>query len=135
GMRLWGTEAVGIASEPGMRGVAVQRENTIQTVLFLCSGNYYRSRFAEVYFNWLAGQNALLWRADSRGLALDPANQGPISSHARRGLDVLGVPLPEPQRFPIDAIESDLAAAQLIVALKEAEHRPLIGSRFPAWVD
>ncbi|MSR59513.1 MAG: low molecular weight phosphatase family protein, partial [Planctomycetaceae bacterium] len=51
------------------------------TVLFLCTGNYYRSRFAEVYFNWLAAQRGSVWRADSFGLALDPNNPGPLSGH------------------------------------------------------
>lgn len=110
-------------------------ENANRTVLFLCSGNYYRSRFAEVYFNWLAPQHGISWRADSRGLALDPANEGAISIHARRGLELLGVPLPEPLRDPRDAAESDFAAARLIVALKEAEHRPLMQSRFPTWAE
>jgi protein-tyrosine phosphatase len=59
----------------------LEHEN-MPTVLFLCSGNYYRSRFAEVYFNRLAEQQPSAWRADSRGLALDPANPGPISRHA-----------------------------------------------------
>ena len=27
---------------------------TMKTVLFLCTGNYYRSRFAEIFFNWHA---------------------------------------------------------------------------------
>ena len=105
------------------------------TVLFLCTGNYYRSRFAEVYFNWLSRREKLAWQADSRGLALEPANPGPISSHTRVYLKELGIPLPEPLRHPIDAAETDFRAAKLIVALKEAEHRPLMQSRFPNWVE
>jgi len=31
----------------------------MKTALFLCSGNYYRSRYAEFYFNWLAPQHSL----------------------------------------------------------------------------
>src|SRR6266446_4485609 len=58
---------------------AVIQEKTVHTVLFLCTGNFYRSRFAEIYFNWLAPREKLLWRADSRGLALDPTNFGPLS--------------------------------------------------------
>lgn len=45
------------------------------------------------------------------------------------------IPLPEPLRHPIDAAVSDFEAAKLIVALKEAEHRRLMESRFPAWAD
>jgi hypothetical protein len=40
-----------------------------KTVLFLCTGNYYRSRFAEALFNSVAGKMGLPWRASSRGLA------------------------------------------------------------------
>src|SRR5437773_6554198 len=97
-----------------------------QTVLFLCTGNFYRSRFAEVYFNWLAGREKISWQADSRGLALDPNNIGPISTHTRTYLDRLGIPLPAPLRLPLDVTVPDFEAAQLIVALKEAEHRPLM---------
>src|SRR5260221_14621403 len=42
-----------------------------KTALFLCTGNYYRSRFAEVLFNSVAGKMGLPWRASSRGLALE----------------------------------------------------------------
>ena len=39
-------------------------------VLFVCTGNYYRSRFAEAVFNHLAAARGLPWRAVSRGLAV-----------------------------------------------------------------
>ena len=110
-------------------------EKKIETVLFLCTGNFYRSRFAEIYFNWLAPRENLPWRAESRGLALDPTNYGPLSIHTRRELQALGIPLPDPLRDPRDAALADFEAARLIVALKEAEHRRLMQARFPAWVE
>ena len=61
----------------------------MHVVLFLCTGNYYRSRFAEMLFNWLAPQRQLSWRADSRGLDPDPLNYGPISRHTREALQQL----------------------------------------------
>jgi protein-tyrosine phosphatase len=105
------------------------------TVLFLCSGNYYRSRFAEVLFNHLAARDGLPWRADSRALRLSAGNVGPISPHALDGLWRRGIPLAEPRRFPIALTEADLAAAGHCVAVKQAEHRPLVESKFPAWLD
>ena len=39
-------------------------------ILFVCSGNYYRSRFAEAVFNHEATRRNLPWRAFSRGLAI-----------------------------------------------------------------
>ena len=40
-------------------------------LLFVCTGNYYRSRTAEELFNFLATHRTLSWRADSRGLRED----------------------------------------------------------------
>ena len=94
------------------------------TVLFLCSGNYYRSRFAEGLFNWLAPRQGLPWRAESRGFRLHPANIGPISYHAVEGLLGRGIATPEPHRYPLVVEEHDFHAFDLVVAVKEAEHRP-----------
>jgi protein-tyrosine phosphatase len=55
-------------------------------VLFLCSGNYYRSRFAEDLFNHAAKSAGLNWRASSRGLALDPENIGSVSHFTHQAL-------------------------------------------------
>jgi protein-tyrosine phosphatase len=104
-------------------------------LLFLCTGNYYRSRFAEALFNALAAEAGLRWRADSRGLALSPANVGPISDLALAGLTARGLTPEEPARDPLLATEADLAAADLIVAVSEAEHRPLLARTIPAWVE
>ena len=52
-----------------------------KTILFLCTGNYYRSRFAEVMFNSVAAKMSLPWKATSRGLALERGiyNIGPMA--------------------------------------------------------
>jgi protein-tyrosine phosphatase len=42
---------------------------TIRRVLFLCTGNYYRSRYAEELFNHIARAEGLGWRAFSCGAA------------------------------------------------------------------
>jgi protein-tyrosine phosphatase len=102
-------------------------------VLFLCSGNYYRSRFAEILFNWHAERENLNWRADSRGLAVDSRNPGPISTHTLSHLQQLGISTAAGERFPADASNDDFASASLVVAVKEAEHRPMIEARFPQW--
>jgi protein-tyrosine-phosphatase len=108
-----------------------------KTVLFLCSGNYYRSRFAEILFNHLAEQRRLNWRASSRGLSHEfgPWNVGPISVHALEGLKRCGIPGSKAHRMPIRCEAEDLAGANMVIALKEAEHRPLLDWRFPGWSD
>jgi protein-tyrosine-phosphatase len=109
-----------------------------KVVLFLCTGNYYRSRFAEVLFNSVAGKVRLPWRACSRGLALERGvrNIGPMAVSAVRALEALGVRAAEAvTRQPVQVTTAELEGAALIVALKHAEHLPLLQERFPAWAD
>ena len=105
------------------------------TLLFLCTGNYYRSRFAEHLFNELARREGLPWRADSRGLALERGvhNVGPISQAAARALREHGISVDGHERMPRSATDADFANARRIIALDESEHLPLISERFPAW--
>lgn len=112
-------------------------EPELSQVLFLCSGNYYRSRFAELLFNHWAERTGLAYRADSAGLCIDchTRNPGPISIHTREALALRGIALPEPVRAPRDVRAQDIARAALTIALKEAEHRPLLRERFPEWCD
>jgi protein-tyrosine phosphatase len=112
-----------------------QRAGFMNKVLFLCSGNYYRSRFAEVYFNWQARQTGADWWAESRGLALDPQNPGPMSRHAMARLSRHGILLDEYQRLPQDVTPADFASAQHVIAVKRTEHWPLMKSRFPDWLE
>lgn len=105
---------------------------TVKTVLFLCTGNYYRSRFAEFYFRHLARSRQLTWTADSRGLALDPFNPGPMSRYTVEACHKLGVST-EPVRPPLPLEEADLSRCQLTIAVKETEHRLLLRRKFPEW--
>ena len=105
-----------------------------ETILFLCTGNYYRSRFAEIFFNWHAEQKQLPWRAESRGLALDPANLGNMSRYTVGHLSRLEIPITAYERVPQDLTLDDLQAAHRVVAVKETEHRPLMMARFPDWL-
>jgi len=106
-------------------------------ILFLCTGNYYRSRFAEMWFNHLAAAAGLDWVAESRGLAIERGVHliGPISPATVVTLVELGVAMPAEHRPVQQCAESDLQAASHIVALKEAEHRPMLRDRFPGWED
>lgn len=109
----------------------------MQTLLFLCTGNYYRSRFAEHLFNALAPKYGLNWMAISRGLALEWGvdNVGAISKYALTGLSERQVSMAQDLRYPLPLTEADLAAAAKIIAVDESEHRPLMLERFPKWTD
>jgi protein-tyrosine phosphatase len=107
----------------------------MKTVLFLCTGNYYRSRFAEELFNHQAKRAELNWTAQSRGLALERGidNVGPISAFAARALRSRQVAIGGIHRLPQSCTVSDLQRADLIIALDEDEHRSLLAERFPPW--
>src|SRR5262245_65040292 len=109
-----------------------------KTVLFLCTGNYYRSRFAEALFNSVADKMGLAWRASSRGLALERGvnNVGPMAVAAVTALEALGVRAgDECGRAPAQVTVEDLEAADRVVALKQDEHLPLLQERFPPWAE
>lgn len=101
-------------------------------VLFICTGNYYRSRFAEIYFNHLAEAQNHGWRAFSRGFRPGSHNSGEISVFAVEGLVKKGILISQ-NRMPEKLLEADLNKASKIIALKEKEHRRMMQEHFPAW--
>lgn len=109
----------------------------VSSVLFLCTGNYYRSRYAEILFNALAQKANLPWVADSRGLAPEFGlfHRDAISRWVVRALRERGIESPAFERHPLKATTEDLRRAQLVIALKEAEHRLLLSQRFMGWED
>jgi protein-tyrosine phosphatase len=108
--------------------------SAVKTMLFLCTGNYYRSRYAEILFNWKAQECGLAWKADSRGLDPDPYNPGPMSRDTMAALRKLGIPFDNHLRSPLLVTDHDFRAAHHVVAVKEAEHRPMIERGFPTWL-
>ena len=106
-------------------------------LLFLCTGNYYRSRFAELLFNAFAPAHHLPWQALSRGVALEQGigNVGPMSPLAIQTLQALGITSAGLTSYPMQVQEDDLQGAEIIIALQEAEHRPYLQARYPAWVE
>jgi predicted translation initiation factor SUI1 len=109
-----------------------------KSVLFLCTGNFYRSRFAEVLFGSVAGKLGLPWTATSRGLAPDcvTRNVGPMAPSAVAALQALGVrAAAECSRLPVPVTLADLEAADRVIALKRDEHLLMLEEYFPAWVE
>lgn len=85
-----------------------QPNQTPQCLLFLCTGNYYRSRFAEALFNARAAALGLPWRAESRGVALElgHGNVGPIAAATLRALQERGLLADSAPRFPLQVQET-----------------------------
>ncbi|HRJ57034.1 MAG TPA: low molecular weight phosphatase family protein [Anaerolineales bacterium] len=106
------------------------------TILFICTGNYYRSRYAEIFFNDLASKMGIDWKAESRGLAAHEGyNVGPISKFALERLTQHGISPGDPIRFPMQLEEIDLREAGHIIAINRVEHQPMMEKQFPAWAE
>jgi protein-tyrosine phosphatase len=116
-------------------------------VLFLCTGNYFRSVYAESYFNALAERNQRLspqdplrkkvrWVAESRGLdvaQLSPAMRASrVSRYTLERLKQRNLPLAVdpatrlPLRLPTQVSLADLETFDRVVALHGPTHRPML---------
>ena len=107
-------------------------------VLFLCTGNYFRSRFAEQWFNHCVGTRQLQksYRAGSAGLQVEASsgNVGPLAVVAFAALGERGVVLdPATLAMPRQVVEGDLELADAVVAVDAEAHRPMVQTRFPQW--
>jgi len=108
-----------------------------KSVLFLCTGNYYRSRFAEELFNHFAAIKGLNWVASSAALAIErcAVNVGSLSPYTLSALNDRGIRAVKAGQKPQPCTVAHLEAADLIIALDESEHRLLISERFVEWAD
>lgn len=101
-------------------------------LLFVCTGNFYRSRLAELLFNHYAGQKGVPWEAESRGLMVDGSLRGisPSVVHflQQNGLEHLLSKSNPPQALKVDELES----CSLIIGMSRAEHEPMFKNRFGA---
>ena len=103
-------------------------------VLFLCTGNYYRSRHAAIFFKHRAARESVDWIAASRGLRIGwPGNFGAMSHYIEDRLGQLGICCDEYRHMPLQCRRCDLEQASIVVALKEDEHRPMVAKYFPDW--
>ncbi|MFM2480378.1 low molecular weight phosphatase family protein [Celerinatantimonas sp. YJH-8] len=106
----------------------------MKQVLFLCTGNYYRSRLAEEYFNYWAARLNLPYRASSRALLQDlshTGNKGTIAAHVRNILDHLAITGRAIERAPKSVTYEELEQSDYIFAMDQREHQPLVDAYYP----
>lgn len=97
-------------------------------LLFLCTGNYYRSRFAEYYFNFLTNDQ---FQVDSKGFyAWKKSNEGMISPYTLDYCAELDVPVRK-IKFPDQVETYHLEQAERIIIMDKKEHKPMMESLFP----
>ncbi len=100
-------------------------------ILFICTGNYYRSRLAEILFNYYSKMWRYPFWAESRGMVEKSGRVG----IAREVIDFLkqrGIPLlPNQERDAITVQIEDLESAGLIIGMCRDEHHALLAERYP----
>lgn len=106
----------------------------MKKILFICTGNAYRSRFSEALFNFLAEKRSLFWCAFSRGAACLEKEKA-LSSRAAEALMKRNISLTYTDSFRNPLKEEDLTSADMIVALDREEHYPLLLGSFPHWAN
>ena len=105
-------------------------------ILFICTGNYYRSRYAEAYFNFRAGSSRIPWAAFSRGLHPEAVTENnELSVFTLRELQRRRIPLHHTGERRVRLSLADLKTADRVIALKRDEHLDMMRSAFPAWAD
>jgi protein-tyrosine phosphatase len=104
-------------------------------ILFVCTGNYYRSRYAEAYFNHLAQEKKLPWLAFSRGLATHLAPPDMLSSHTGVRMKINKIGFKHTSANPNQISADDCDRARLIIALKQSEHEAMARKLLPKHVN
>jgi len=105
----------------------------VKKALFICTGNYYRSRLSQLLFNHYAEKADLDWDATSRGI-LSQSNLHGLSPHAVAYLESVRLGhLADDPRDPVALSVDDLPAADLIILLNRSEHQPMVLQRY-RWV-
>ena len=110
-------------------------------ILFVCTGNWFRSRFAEIYFNHM-NLHRNNFSADSRGMDIIRVeeencpsynNEGFLSVYTGQYLDKIGVSHQEYKRKPLPLTENDLLESYIIICMDEKEHKPMMEKLWPEY--
>lgn len=102
-------------------------------VLFLCTGNFYRSRLAEELLHGYSIQQGLDLVSDSAGLGPipNPINVGPIRFEVIDYLRSRGVKPHGTKRFPRKCKVADIEVSDVVIGMNEIEHRCMVEEQFP----
>ena len=102
-----------------------------RAILFLCTGNAYRSRYAEAWFNYLCLQNEVQnLRAFSRGLNITAGTiQACPGGHYPETLEQIqrkNIPMMCTGARPVRVTDRDFKIAELTICMYKIEHKPYI---------
>ncbi|MDB2481529.1 hypothetical protein N9W84_00015 [bacterium] len=100
-------------------------------VCFVCTGNYYRSRFAEAVFNHLAEECDVGHVAESRGFQISAADEvakkyGELSPYTRDRMDELDIEERHTSSERQMIKKEDLKLFDLFIILDRSEHFSMV---------
>lgn len=100
-------------------------------VCFVCTGNYYRSRFAEAVFNFLSKECGESHIAKSRGLNISAADKtareyGELSPYTKNKMDDLEIPRNLTSKKRKSISKKDLDEFDIIVIMDRSEHFKMV---------
>ena len=107
----------------------------MQKVLFVCTANYFRSRFAEWFFNFHADAAGIEWTAESRGILAEHLREDAVAPVVVQRLEEDGIPLPYPVSGRQQLKDRDFRDFDRVIVMDREEHLPLLFEHFPRWYD
>jgi len=105
-------------------------------ICFVCTGNYFRSRFAEAWFNHKMQELKVepTWSSISRGLKVDDANsRAVISPLTEAALQRKKISLKFTGEKPTTLTQEDCAKSAMIICIDLDEHRPMMNVVCPGF--
>ena len=98
----------------------------MHNILFVCTANIFRSRFAEEVFNFLAIKERIPAKAFSAGLKVGEYHVRKIYRPALEQLTKFNIKPKRPNELSVHINEVQLSKYDLLICMDEAEHKPMI---------
>ena len=98
----------------------------MHNILFVCTANIFRSRFAEEAFNFLVVEERIPAKAFSAGLKVGEYHVRKIHRPALEQLEKLNIKPKRPNELSVHINEVQLSKYDKLICMDEAEHKPMI---------
>ena len=98
----------------------------MHNILFVCTANIFRSRFAEEVFNFLAIKERIPAKAFSAGLKVGEYHVRKIYRPALEQLTKFNIKPKRPNELSVHINEVQLSKYDLLICMDEAEHKPMV---------
>ena len=98
----------------------------MHNILFVCTANIFRSRFAEEVFNFLAAEERIPAKAFSAGLKVGAYHVRKIHRPAVEQLDKFNIKPKRPNELSVHIDEEELTKYDQLICMDEAEHKPMV---------